>query len=113
MELEIKGPEGMLSEFRTHLQNGLESKGFKKGPKFLSMASGVIVDFLREDLVVGIQILPEEEQQTSTLRMETEQDIPELIEIWDSALVSYGKQVMALLKSAAINKKIVSSQLIE
>lgn len=112
MEFEIKGSQGMLSEFRIHLQNGLEKRGFERGPKLLSMASGTIVDFLREDLVVGIQILPEEEQQVSTLRMETEQDVPELTEVWDSALVSYGKQVVELLNAAAINKKAVSSQLL-
>lgn len=98
----------MLSEFRMHLQNELERRGFTKGPKLLSMSSGMIVDFLREDLVVGIQILPEEEQQASTLRLETEQDIPELNTIWDTALLSYGKQVVALLKSAAVDKKAFS-----
>lgn len=107
MEFEAKGAEDMLSLIRLHLQNELEKRDFRKGPKLLSMDSGVFVDFLKGDFVVGIQILPGEEGET-TLRMESEQEIAELNDVWDAALISFGQDVLARLKSFAIDKNKVA-----
>lgn len=102
MEFKMIASEDLLSQFRIHLQNELEKRDFKKGPKLLSMDAGTILDFLKDDLVVSIQI--SESEEAATLRMEAEQEIAELNDVWDASLISFGREILALLRSCAVDR---------
>lgn len=110
MEFKMIASEDLLSQFRIQLQNELEKRDFKKGPKLLSMDAGTILDFLKDDLVVSVQISAGE-NDAAMLRMEAEQEIAELNDVWDASLISFGREILALLRSCAIDRGKVNKGL--
>lgn len=111
MQIDISGPERLLEDLRLYLGDLLEQKGYSKGPKLLSMGAGMMVDYLKDDIIVSIEISEEAEGQECRLHVECEQDIPGFDEIWDTALVNYGKDIIVRLRSYAKDKKKVEQEL--
>jgi hypothetical protein len=104
MLIEVRGSEAMLDEIRLHLEDELQKAGYGTGPRLGSMDSGTLLSYVKGDAIVSLQVTEESEAGESTLRIEAEREIPELYELWDAALTSYGKKVMNILKAFASDK---------
>lgn len=89
MQIEAHGPESFLEEFRLNFQDQLLKNGYLKGPKV-----GQHETYMKRDLILSLEISEESEGRPCCLHVESEQDITELPEIWDKALVEYAKQMM-------------------
>lgn len=111
MQIEIEGPEFILEEFRLHLNDQLLKSGFVQGPKIDRVDSGLIIEYLRGGEIVTIEISSEREGENSKMHLDANKNIPALNDIWDDALVSYGKQSLHHLLSYARNKDKVKKSL--
>jgi hypothetical protein len=110
MRIEIQGPQGLLEEFRLRLQDQLQKAGFSQGPKVTSMDRKVI-DYTKGDAILNIEISHESEGRQGHLIAECETPIPEFEEVWDAALVTYGKEILERVRSFAIDKDRVKKEL--
>jgi hypothetical protein len=97
----------MLEEFRSFLCDQLIRARFTEGPKVSSMESGSSVSYTKKDLIVSIQIGRGDDQGNCLMYMECERKVPELDEIWDQAIINYGKELMKRLRKFSINKSRV------
>jgi len=52
-----------------------------------------------------------QETETVLLQVESEQDIPELPEMWDRALMTYGAEVLGYLRKFAFDKERISREI--
>lgn len=111
MHIEVHGPEHMLEEIRLHLQDQLERAGYREGPKISAMEAGILIDYVKEDSIISIQVTEESEIGESLLHVECEKELPELRDFWDAALVGYGKAVLERLMNFAVDKARVGGQL--
>lgn len=111
MEIETRAPEPFLEEFRLFLTDELIQHGYTEGPKIKSMESGIMIEYLKNNWIVSLQISEESEQGESFMRLQSEREIPELNEIWDAALISFGKQILLRLRNFAVDKAKVSREL--
>jgi hypothetical protein len=111
VQIEIHGREAMLEQIRLRLQDELERNGYKEGPKVSSMDAGVLIDYLKGDLIVSIQVTLESEAGESILHVECEQEVPELEKIWDTALIHYGREVLEHLRNWSLDKDRINREL--
>ena len=111
MQIEAHGPEQIMEQIRRLFQDQLEKAGYQEGPKFTSMDAGILISYTREEVIVSIQVTEESETSDSRLRVEAEQDIPGMYELWDAALISYGREVFERLRSFAIDKSKVEKEI--
>lgn len=111
MRIEIEGPQGILEEFRLYLQDQLLKEGFIQGPKIDSVETGLMIEYLRGDQIVSVEISSEVEGKSSKMQLEANKNLPALNDIWDDALISYGKQSLHRLWSYARNKDKVKKGL--
>jgi hypothetical protein len=91
MPIEIRGPEHLLEELRLFLGDQFLKRGYEQGPKIGSMDSGGTVNFAKGEDIVTVHI--KEEDEGSLMYVESEKEIPELNDIWDDAIITYGKEV--------------------
>jgi len=108
MQIEVRGPEAILDQIRLYLHDHLEKNGFRKGMK-VGFSESVMADYVKDDLIVCVEL--KQETETSLLRVESEQDIPELHQMWDAALVSYGREVLEYLRNFAMDENKVSQEI--
>jgi len=108
MQIEVRGPEAILDQIRLYMQDQLEKNGFRKGMK-VGFSESVMADYVKEDLIVCVEL--KQEAETGLLRVEAEQDIPELNQMWDAALVSYGREILEYLRSFARDQSKVSQEI--
>jgi hypothetical protein len=111
MEIEITAPKEILEEFRFHLHDQLLAAGFTQGPKIDSVESGIIIEYLKGNQIVSLEIQSELEGKNSIMHVEANQEIPELKELWDQAVLSYGKVNMERLLEFALDKNKVRKEL--
>ncbi|MCI0412856.1 hypothetical protein L0222_08665 [bacterium] len=104
MLIEVRGSEEMLDEIRLFFEDELQKTGYGTGPRLGSMDAGILLSFVKGDAIVSMQVTEESEAGVTTLRIEAEHEIPELHELWDSALIRYGKKVMSTLIDFASEK---------
>ena len=107
MQIEIQGQVALLEQLRLRLQDQLEQRGFVEGLKVGSMKSGLMIDYVKEESIISIQLTEESDSGESLLRVESEKEIPGLRDAWDDALISYGKELMAKLRDYALDKEKV------
>ena len=111
MPIEIRGPVNTLDELRLFLSDQLVRSLYKVGPKFSSVDSGVATTYLKKDLIVSVHMGEPDEQGQCVLYMESEQKIPELEQIWDDAIIKYGKEIFKRLRRYSIKKDRVDREL--
>jgi hypothetical protein len=111
MRIEIEGPQGILEEFRLYLQDQLLKEGFIQGPKIDSVETGLMIEYLRGDQIVSVEISSEVEGKSSRMHLEANKNIPSLSDIWDDSLITYGKQSVHRLLAYAQNKDKVKKGL--
>ena len=102
MPIEVRGSEHFLEELKLFLMDQFTKRGYMQGPKVSSRDSGVTVNFTKGDLIVTVHI--KEEDESSLMYVEAEQEIPELADIWDEAIITYGKDLLTRLRGFSINK---------
>jgi hypothetical protein len=102
MPIEIRGSEHLLEELRLFLGDQFYKRGYEQGPKVGSIDSGETVNFAKGDDIVTVHI--KEEDEESLMYVESEKEIPELTDIWDDAIITYGKEVLKRLRNYSINK---------
>jgi len=102
MPIEIRGPEHLLEELRLFLGDQFLKRGYEQGPKIGSMDSGGTVNFAKGEDIVTVHI--KEEDEGSLMYVESEKESPELNDIWDDAIITYGKEVLKRLRNYSINK---------
>ncbi len=111
MLLEAAGPEGILEILRLHMEDQLSRHGFVEGPKYSSMDAGVLIDYVRDDSIVGLRLSQGAEGADAQFSLESEQELPELKDIWDDALISMGKDLLEKIMIFAQDKGKVERQL--
>ena len=108
MQIEVRGPEAILDQIRLYMQDQLEKNGFRKGMK-VGFSESVMTDYVKEDLIVCVEL--KQEAETVLLRVESEQDIPDLNQMWDAALVNYGVEVLEYLRNFAFDKERINREI--
>ena len=111
MQIEVFGSQQLLDQLRLHIQDQLEKRGYTEGPKISSMEMGVLIDYMKNGVIISIQVSQESETGDSVLRVESEQEVPELREAWDDALISYGREILEKLRSFAVDQAKVDQGL--
>jgi hypothetical protein len=89
MQIEVHGPESFLEDLRLNLHDQLEKNGYLKGPKVGSHET-----YMKGDLILSLEITEESEGRHCCFHVESEQNISELPEMWDNALIEYAKQAI-------------------
>ena len=108
MQIEVRGPEAILDQIRLYFQDQLEKNGFQKGMK-VGFSESVAADYVKDDLIVCVEL--KQESESVLLRVEAEQDIPEFAQMWDAALVTYGKEVVGHLRNFAFDKNKINQEI--
>ena len=111
MQIEVNGPQDWLEQFVRYLGDQLEKRGYSPGPRVGRMESGTHAAFLKEDAIISVQVSEENESQVSTLRLESETDVPGIAEIWDDAVIALGQEFLARLGALARDTKRVEQAL--
>lgn len=104
MKIEISAAVEILQEFRLHFHDQLLGAGFIQGPKIDSVESGIIIEYLRGNQIISVEIQSGPEGKKCLMHMEANQEIPELKELWDEAVLSYGKVNIERLLEFALDK---------
>lgn len=105
MPIEVRGPQHLLEELKLFLRDQFIRMGYQEGPKVGSRDAGFTVDFTKGNVIVAVHIRQEDE--SSLMYVEAEQEVPELADIWDGAIITYCKQVLTQLRSYSVNKSKV------
>jgi hypothetical protein len=111
MQIEVSGPQDWLEQFRMVLGDQLERHGYKAGPRLGRIQSGAVATFVKDDVIISVQVSEESESGDALLRMESEGEIPHADEIWDDAVIALGSEWIARLSSMARDSKKVEQAL--
>jgi len=106
MQIEIHGPESFLEDLRLNFHDQLEKNGFHKGPKV-----GQHETYTKGDLILSLEISEESDRRHCCFHVESEQNISELPEMWDKALVEYVKQAIDRVEKTAQDSTSVKKAL--
>ncbi len=104
MFIEVHGPECMLDEIRLHFEDELQRAGYGTGLRLGSMDAGTLISYVQGDKIISIQVTEESEAGDSALKIEAESEITEIYELWDAALINYGRKMMSRLMNFARDK---------
>jgi|GEM_PF-4375220 len=104
MQIEVRGNESILRDISKIFGELLRTSGYSEGPSFGTMDSGNLMNYVKGSTMVCIQLREESELDESVLSVDTEADVPELKDLWDSALITLGKTIKMKLSNYAINK---------
>ena len=108
MLIEVRGKDHVLRELCLVLSDQLQCAGYAAGPRVGSMMDGgTVITYLKNASIVSLQVAEESEAGESALRVEAEQEIPELYDLWDSALIVFAKTIKEQLMDFAVNKQKV------
>jgi hypothetical protein len=107
MFIEVHGTQDMLQHLRLNFEDELQNAGYARGPRVGSMDAGRFDHYMKAESIVSIQIIEESQAGDSALKIETEQQSNELYQLWDTALMTYGKKLLATLVEFAHDKKRV------
>jgi hypothetical protein len=111
MQIEIEGPQGILEEFRLYLHDEFLKTGFVQGPKMDRIQTGLMIEYLKNGEIVSLEISSEREGKNSQMHLEANKQIPEIVEIWDEAVIRYAKQSLHRILQFAQNKEKVKKAL--
>jgi len=112
MLIEAIGRQTILEQLRLHLEDQLARNGYSEGPKYSSMDRGVLIDYVKGDVIVSIRLAEESDSGAAgQLTIESELELPELARIWDDALIAMGKDVVEQLKNFAQDNSRVEREL--
>ena len=106
MFIEVRGSEDMLRALRLNLEDQLQTAGFLSGPRVGSIDAGRMMNYVKGEQIVSIHT-EESEAGDSVLRIESERELEELYELWDAALIAYGKKVKQQLIEFASDRQRV------
>lgn len=109
MHIEIQGPQDILEGFKLSLHHELHKAGFSDGPKIIS-ADRKVIGYTKGDAILNIEISEESERGQSRLMVECESEIPGFQNIWDAALIAYGKEIVNRIQNFAIDKEKVKRE---
>ena len=110
MLIEIHGHEAMLVQIRLHFGDELQNAGYGVGPRIGQMEAGRFTCYVKEESIITVRITTEEsEASEGSLRIESENEIPEMYSLWDAALVSYGRNIRENLLNFAHDKTKVEN----
>jgi hypothetical protein len=110
LQIEIRCPESFLEEFRLHLEDEFEKNGYLKGPKVAYKDASHMETYVKGEIIVSLQI-QESDSGESALNLESEEEIADMKEIWDSAVIKYGKVLIQRLCDIAQNASFVEKEL--
>ncbi|HEY7161739.1 MAG TPA: hypothetical protein VH815_10795 [Acidobacteriota bacterium] len=106
MQIEVHGSDSFLEEFRLNFHDQLQKNGYLKGPKV-----GNHETYMKGDVILSIEISEESEGRECCFHVESEQDISELPQMWDNALVEYAKQMIDRVEKNAQDPSSVKKTL--
>lgn len=106
MQIDVRAPESFLEDLRLNFRDQLQKNGYVKGPKV-----GRRETFVKDDVILSLQIIGESEGRECTLHVESEQNISELPKMWDNALVEYAKQLIERMEKNAQDPTAVKNAL--
>ena len=110
LQIEVRGPESFLEEFRLRLEDELEKNGYIKGPKVGYLESGHMETYLKGEIILSLQT-EESDSGEALLHLESEQEIADMKEIWDRAVVKYGHELIQRLREIAQNPTSIEKEL--
>jgi hypothetical protein len=111
MQIEARGSLTFLEEFSVFLRREFEKNGYSEGPSVARMNVGHCWTLVQNRFIVSLQLNESDEAENAMLRLESEQDVPRMDEIWDNALVALGNQFMSRLRRIARNSKRIEQVL--
>ena len=106
MQIEVHGPESFLEDLRLNFHDQLKKNGYFRGPKV-----GQHETYVKGNLILSLEISEESEGRHCCFHVESEQNISELPEMWDKALVEYAKQTIDRVEKNAQNPATVKKAL--
>jgi hypothetical protein len=111
MLIEVHGSEDMLQQLRLNFEDELQNAGYGRGPRFGSMDSGRLDHYIKEGIIVSIQIMDESEAGDCALKIEAEKEIDELYQLWDATLIHYARYTLDTILDFAHDKKRVEQEI--
>jgi hypothetical protein len=112
MLIEAAGPQPILEQLRLHLEDQLARNDYSEGPKYSSMDRGILIDYVKGDVIVSIRLSAESDSgRAGQLSIESEVELPDLAQIWDDALIAMGRNVVDQLKDFAQDKSRVEREM--
>jgi hypothetical protein len=111
MLIEVNGPQEILEQILLLFQDQLTKASYSEGPRVGSMDSGTWTTYVKGNLIVTLQLSQESETDETTLRIEAEQEIPELHTLWNTALIQYSKKIKETLIQFATDKEFVKREI--
>ena len=113
MQIDVTGPLELLEAFCLSFRDQMEKKGYGAGPRVARMDSGTYSSFLKEDVILTLELTEGGQSGESTLRLESETDVPGIDEIWDEALVTVGRELLSRIRGLARDSKKVEQALLK
>jgi hypothetical protein len=110
LQIEVRCPESFLEEFRLHLEDEFEKSGYMKGPKVGYIESGHMETYVKGGIIVSL-LIKDSDSGESVLNLESEQEVADMKEIWDRAVIKYGKDLIERLRNIAQNASFVEKEL--
>jgi len=108
MFIEVRGNEYILNNLSKIFGDLLRVSGYTEGPRFATMDTGNLMNYAKGPTMVSVQLREEESEMNETvLRVESEVEVPELYDLWDSALIVFGKKMRMQLLDFAVSKQKV------
>jgi hypothetical protein len=110
LQIEVRGPENFLEEFRLRLEDELENNAYLKGPKVGSAEVGHVETYIKGGIILSLQV-QESDSGEALLHLESEQEIPDMKELWDKAVIKYGHDLIQRLREIAQNPSLIEKEL--
>ncbi len=110
MQINVRGPESFLEEFRLRLEDELEKNGYQKGPKVGYVESGHMETYLKGETILSLQT-QESDSGEASLHLESEEEIANIKEMWDTAVIKYGKELIQRVQAIAQNPSLIEKEL--
>jgi hypothetical protein len=110
MQIEARAKHWLLRELMEVLSSKLLESGYLEGPGLQLMDEGNLMNYMKDDRIICLHL--EEESEESILIVDSESEIPEVYDVWDSALIEFGKKVKMQLITFAKNQKKVKQGIV-
>ena len=111
MRIEVNAEAHLLEAFSFALRDLLEKRGYRSGPSVGRLDSGTYWSFLKEEVILTVELDEAAESGECRLSVESETEIPGFDEIWDDALIAVGRDLLSRIRGMARDVKKIEQAL--
>lgn len=113
MQIDTSGPLEFLEKFSFSLREEFEKNGYSEGPHIGRMDSGTCWTLLKGKMIVALQLQEGDDPTNVKLHLESEKDVPGIDQIWDNALISFGRELLSRIRQMAKDPQKVEQALLK